>query len=35
MNEAANRMGSWVAGQTGATPAPDEVRLELIRSAEV
>lgn len=24
INEAANRMGSWVASQTGATPAPDE-----------
>ncbi|MGC1414781.1 MAG: carbohydrate kinase [Candidatus Acidiferrum sp.] len=35
MNEAANRMGSWVAGQTGATPARDESRLELIRSAAV
>ncbi len=35
MNEAANRMGSWVAGQAGATPAPDEARLELIRSATV
>jgi fructokinase len=33
MNEAANRMGSWVASQTGATPARDETRLELIRSA--
>jgi len=33
MNGAANRMGSWVASQTGATPAPDETRLELIRSA--
>ena len=33
MNEAANRMGAWVASQTGATPARDEVRLELIRSA--
>jgi fructokinase len=32
MNEAANRMGSWVASQTGATPAPDEARLELIRA---
>jgi fructokinase len=32
MNEAANRMGSWVASQTGATPARDEARLELIRS---
>jgi fructokinase len=35
MNEAANRMGSWVASQTGATPARDESRLELIRSANV
>jgi fructokinase len=34
MNEAANRMGSWVASETGATPAPDVARLELIRSAE-
>jgi fructokinase len=33
MNEAANRMGSWVASQTGATPARDESRLELIRAA--
>jgi fructokinase len=33
MNEAANRMGSWVAGQTGATPARDEGRLARIRSA--
>jgi fructokinase len=33
MNEAANQMGSWVASQTGATPAPDEARLELIRAA--
>jgi len=33
MNEAANRMGSWVASQTGATPARDETRLESIRSA--
>lgn len=35
MNEAANRMGSWVAGQTGATPTRDEARLESIRSVEV
>lgn len=35
MNEAANRMGSWVAGQTGATPVRDESQLELIRSREV
>jgi fructokinase len=33
MNEAANRMGSWVASETGATPARDESRLELIRAA--
>ena len=33
MNEAANRMGSWVASQTGATPPRDEARLALIRSA--
>lgn len=33
MNEAANRMGSWVASQTGATPAPDETRLASIRAA--
>ncbi len=32
MNEAANRMGSWVAGLTGATPVRDETRLEAIRS---
>ena len=34
MNEAANRMGSWVASQTGATPARDEARLESIRAAD-
>ena len=34
MNEAANRMGSWVAGQTGATPARNEVQLALIQSPE-
>jgi fructokinase len=33
LNEAANRMGAWVASQTGATPAPDEFRLEKVRSA--
>jgi fructokinase len=33
MNEAANRMGSWVASQTGATPAADEARLKQIRAA--
>ena len=34
MNEAANRMGAWVASQTGATPAADKSQLELIRSLE-
>jgi fructokinase len=33
MNEAANRMGSWVASQTGAAPAPDASRLASIRAA--
>jgi fructokinase len=33
MNEAANRMGSWVASQTGATPVPDQDRLASIRRA--
>jgi fructokinase len=33
LNEAANRMGAWVASQSGATPAPDEFRLEKVRSA--
>jgi sugar/nucleoside kinase (ribokinase family) len=33
LNEAANRMGAWVAGQVGATPARDEFRLEKVRSA--
>jgi fructokinase len=32
LNEAANRMGAWVAGQTGATPKRDNSRLEKIRS---
>ncbi|MGA2094820.1 MAG: carbohydrate kinase [Candidatus Acidiferrum sp.] len=32
MNEAANRMGSWVASQIGATPARDESQLARIRS---
>ena len=35
LNEAANRMGAWVASQTGATPARDNHRLERIRSAVV
>jgi fructokinase len=33
VNEAANLMGAWVASQTGATPARDEVQLEKVRSA--
>lgn len=33
MNEAANRMGAWVASQAGATPARDNYYLEQIRSA--
>jgi len=32
MNAAANRMGAWVAGHTGATPARDEAVLQVIRS---
>jgi len=33
MNEAANRMGAWVATQTGATPPRDDYYLQQIRSA--
>jgi fructokinase len=33
MNEAANRMGSWVAGQIGATPKRDNRLLERIRTS--
>jgi fructokinase len=33
LNEAANRMGSWVASQIGATPPRDEFHLEKVRSA--
>ncbi len=33
LNEAANRMGAWVASEAGATPAPDEFHLEKVRSA--
>jgi fructokinase len=33
LNEAANRMGAWVASETGATPAPDEFHLEKVRPA--
>lgn len=32
-NEAANRMGSWVASQTGATPPRDESQLKKVRDA--
>ncbi|HKV24649.1 MAG TPA: carbohydrate kinase [Candidatus Acidoferrum sp.] len=34
MNEAANRMGAWVASQTGATPPPDNAQLEAILAAK-
>jgi fructokinase len=33
MNEAANQMGSWVAGQMGATPKRDNRQLERIRTS--
>jgi len=33
LSEAANRMGAWVAGQTGATPKRDNRQLERIRSS--
>jgi fructokinase len=33
MNEAANRMGAWVASQAGATPSRDNYYLEQVRSA--
>jgi fructokinase len=33
MNEAANRMGAWVAKQTGATPSRDNLELEKVRAA--
>jgi len=32
MNEAANRMGAWVASQSGATPPADSVVLEKVRT---
>jgi fructokinase len=32
LNEAANRMGAWVASQTGATPSRDNMKLEKIRT---
>ncbi len=34
MNEAANRMGAWVASNVGATPEPDRIILEKVRNAE-
>jgi fructokinase len=33
MNEAANRMGSWVASQNGATPKPDVTFIKTVRHA--
>jgi fructokinase len=33
INEAANRMGSWVASQAGATPKPDVTFLKSVRHA--
>jgi fructokinase len=33
LNEAANRMGAWVASQTGATPPRDDYFLQQIRTA--
>jgi fructokinase len=33
MNEAANRMGAWVASKPGGTPARDEIQLESARRA--
>ena len=35
MNVAANRMGSWVASQVGATPKPDVVMLKTVRHPSV
>ena len=32
MNEAANRMGAWVASNAGATPEPEVAILERVRS---
>jgi fructokinase len=31
MNEAANRLGSWVASQRGATPSPEDAQLKYVR----
>lgn len=33
MNDAANRLGAWVASQAGATPAPDAAQLQLLRAS--
>jgi fructokinase len=33
MNEAANRMGAWVASQNGATPKPDVTFIKTVRHA--
>jgi hypothetical protein len=35
MNEAANRMGAWVASCAGAMPDPDSAILEKVRNAHV
>ena len=35
MNVAANRMGSWVASQVGATPKPNVVMLKTVRHPSV
>ena len=35
MNEAANRMGSWVASQVGATPKPDLKILRAVRFSQL
>jgi fructokinase len=32
MNEAANRLGAWVASQRGATPAPEDAQLKRVRA---
>lgn len=32
MNDAANRLGAWLASQVGATPAPDAAMLQLLRA---
>jgi fructokinase len=32
MNEAANRLGAWVASQRGATPAPEDAQLKFVRA---